>query len=168
LEWKFANYHRTNYIPNPRRNTRLKQNESEDDSKRKLPDEYSLKAVIVSGANREDLVYIPTPDSGYTLKESPVLFTSIGKGYLGYIGDVNGEEEEGKVILTMCNLSRKPDVQYPPATQSKNGEARTKCKVCGKEGNMRKCGQCRIAAYCSRDCQADDWKQHKKECVQPV
>ena len=164
LEWKFANYHRNTYILNGRRNARLKQNENEENSKRKMPDEYCLKAVIVSGAKRDDMVYRPAPET-YDPNESPLLFTSIGKGYLGYIGDVNAEEEQGKVILAMCNLSKSPDVEYPPAARPENGEVKT-CKVCGKEGNVRKCGQCLKAAYCSRDCQADDWKKHKKECVQ--
>lgn len=28
-----------------------------------------------------------------------------------------------------------------------------------------KCGRCRVATYCSRDCQKAAWKMHKKECI---
>ena len=37
---------------------------------------------------------------------------------------------------------------------------------CGKvcEG-LKKCGQCNIKYYCSRECQVKDWKFHKKNCL---
>jgi hypothetical protein len=42
------------------------------------------------------------------------------------------------------------------------------CKQCG---NTRRgtgsgfCGKCKLVFYCSKDCQAKDWKRHKKVCV---
>lgn len=37
---------------------------------------------------------------------------------------------------------------------------------CGKASHsMQKRGRCREALYCSADCQASAWKQHKKVCV---
>ncbi len=28
------------------------------------------------------------------------------------------------------------------------------------------CGRCKRVAYCSKECQTQDWKQHKKACIQ--
>lgn len=74
-----------------------------------------MKAVHVKGARKEDAVYVTTPDSriqshvfapesAHTPDQTPVCFTSVGNGFLGYVGDVNAEEETTWVILTMCNL----------------------------------------------------------------
>jgi MYND finger len=41
----------------------------------------------------------------------------------------------------------------------------SRCIVCSKE-NAKKCAKCMQVAYCSRGCQAQDWKQHKKYCKQ--
>ena len=29
---------------------------------------------------------------------------------------------------------------------------------------LRACGKCHRVAYCSKDCQKDDWRNHKKNC----
>ena len=48
-----------------------------------------------------------------------------------------------------------------------------KCLTCGAlnkpdGGNLLTCSRCNVAAYCSVDCQRQDWKRHKKEeCNQP-
>ena len=39
------------------------------------------------------------------------------------------------------------------------------CRVCGKEGKMLLCSKCKNAKYCSKDCQVQDWKVHKKDCT---
>jgi hypothetical protein len=44
---------------------------------------------------------------------------------------------------------------------------KNKCFKCGKEDTtkfMDNCGACRIATYCSRECQVSDYKRHKKMC----
>jgi len=43
------------------------------------------------------------------------------------------------------------------------------CKVCAKveDGNtvvLKKCAGCKQKLYCSRECQAADWKTHKAIC----
>ena len=37
------------------------------------------------------------------------------------------------------------------------------CDVCGKKGG-KKCGSCGNAIYCSRECQKQDWKNHRSAC----
>jgi hypothetical protein len=38
------------------------------------------------------------------------------------------------------------------------------CRMCD-EKIAKRCGKCMCVAYCSRECQAKDWKEHKKVCV---
>lgn len=43
------------------------------------------------------------------------------------------------------------------------------CKKCGVPGGWREhklsaCGKCQKVQYCGRECQAADWKAHKKDC----
>ena len=37
------------------------------------------------------------------------------------------------------------------------------CRICNKKGS-RKCARCMEARYCSKECQVNDWKVHKKTC----
>ncbi|KAK8812196.1 hypothetical protein WA158_007430 [Blastocystis sp. Blastoise] len=47
-----------------------------------------------------------------------------------------------------------------------------KCQKCGKyeeNGQLyKKCSKCRSVYYCSRDCQVNDWKNHKEHCKAPT
>eukprot|EP00475_Leptophrys_vorax_P021833 TRINITY_DN2966_c0_g1_i1.p1 TRINITY_DN2966_c0_g1~~TRINITY_DN2966_c0_g1_i1.p1 ORF type:complete len:193 (-),score=63.83 TRINITY_DN2966_c0_g1_i1:181-759(-) len=39
------------------------------------------------------------------------------------------------------------------------------CSACGKsEGQMKLCSACKKAAYCSQQCQKNDWPKHKQSC----
>jgi MYND finger len=46
-------------------------------------------------------------------------------------------------------------------------EARA-CRVCGKDGSLKKCGRCESVFYCSIECQRQDWNRHKTECRAPM
>ena len=45
------------------------------------------------------------PRRGVDLLETPVALDPVGSGRLGYVGDVNGEEETDLVILEILGLS---------------------------------------------------------------
>jgi len=66
----------------------------------KLPNSYSQKATFVTGLDKSDAWYTETKSS----TKAAVAFTKVGYGRLGYIGDVNGEEESTLVVLAMCGL----------------------------------------------------------------
>lgn len=40
------------------------------------------------------------------------------------------------------------------------------CLMCGKRDivGLKKCSRCKIAKYCSKECQREDWKRHREEC----
>lgn len=42
-------------------------------------------------------------------------------------------------------------------------DKKPRCRVCQKQP-AKSCARCRDAAYCSRECQVKDWKEHKKHC----
>jgi len=80
-----------------------------------LPTHYSQKAIFLENVPAIDAWYLPDESSNtesyvfpnepvQNLKQTPVAFTSIGNGKLGYVGDVNGEEGSDAVILAMCGL----------------------------------------------------------------
>lgn len=39
------------------------------------------------------------------------------------------------------------------------------CAKCGKEGSSLRCSRCRKVRYCSKECQGQDWKNHKPKCA---
>ncbi|KAF8878364.1 hypothetical protein CPB84DRAFT_1688354, partial [Gymnopilus junonius] len=44
---------------------------------------------------------------------------------------------------------------------------RGNCMTCGKDAqsDLKVCSGCKVAKYCSKQCQKEDWKNHKKECT---
>ncbi|RPA84935.1 hypothetical protein BJ508DRAFT_303325 [Ascobolus immersus RN42] len=38
------------------------------------------------------------------------------------------------------------------------------CNVCGFVNATKKCSGCKTVVYCSRECQKEDWREHKKTC----
>ena len=47
---------------------------------------------------------------------------------------------------------------------SKVGIPDAGCHNCGKIGQLHQCTNCRQVKYCDRNCQKQDWKDHKKNC----
>lgn len=109
LPWKFGSYHRA--IVHLNKSVITDQRLKEDG---RLPAAYSQKAVYLKGVAEGDKVYAPNSESrvqSYVFPpatvdqtEAPVCWVKVGEGWLGYIGDVNCEEESTAVTLAMCNL----------------------------------------------------------------
>ncbi|KDQ08531.1 hypothetical protein BOTBODRAFT_191674 [Botryobasidium botryosum FD-172 SS1] len=109
LPWKKGSYHRTTHFLKPTRSEKLR-------NRPELEQSYSMKALHLKGMRPEDMVYGPTeqsitqslvfaPEQITDFQEAPVVFAKVGKGYLGYNGDVNAEEGSTKVILAMMGLA---------------------------------------------------------------
>ena len=116
LPWKMGHYLRTTFVLNPS----IPQLSSQSAN---LTTSYSMKALHLKGVEAEDVLYAPPteleeeeeeqshvkyhvfpPDTLVDLSNVPVAYTRIGNGFLGYIGDVNSEEESTGVILAMLRL----------------------------------------------------------------
>jgi hypothetical protein len=119
--WKQGSYHRTTFALNPS-NEMVKKNPS-------LTASYSMKALHVSGLAPGDAIYLPTenarlqsmvfaPVAITDRSESPAVQTRVGRGYFGYIGDVNAEAGSTKVILAMLGLLDSPNV---PSVETARG-----------------------------------------------
>ncbi|TGO09306.1 hypothetical protein BTUL_0172g00240 [Botrytis tulipae] len=93
LDWKFGDYTRETYDINKMADLNKKYN--------LMP--YSMKAVSLKNTRPEDRVY-SGPDRDKNL--SPAVFAKYGSsgGRIGWIGDVNGEEETTTLLLAMCGL----------------------------------------------------------------
>ncbi|KAF8061751.1 hypothetical protein FPV67DRAFT_1452635 [Lyophyllum atratum] len=121
VKWKPGSYHRTTFFLNPVHEL-AKANPS-------LLASYSMKALHVKDTPPDVMVYKPTqqsrleslvfsPNPVTILNESPAIRAPIGKGHLGYIGDVNWEAGSAKLVLAMLGLLDPPVVPPPQATPS--------------------------------------------------
>ncbi|KAL1942221.1 hypothetical protein VTO73DRAFT_6285 [Trametes versicolor] len=114
LAWDKGSYHRTTFGLNPAGVP------APLDPSTLFP-AVSMKAVHLKNVPRECAVYLPTPASrlesivhastpitGDKAQESPAVWARIGDGYLGYIGDVNGEQGTTRLTLEMCEVKIQP------------------------------------------------------------
>lgn len=72
------------------------------------------------------------------------------------------------------NIALNKNTTTTSSTSETEGEEKISgCSHCGTaqrftsenpEGKLMKCGGCRVAEYCSRECQKKAWKAHKGEC----
>ena len=80
-----------------------------------LAPSYSMKAIHIARPGEFEAIYSPTdgsriesfvfsPDKIEDLKEASVAFTKVGRGWVGYVGDVNNEAGSQTVILAMLDL----------------------------------------------------------------
>jgi hypothetical protein len=82
-----------------------------------LPKQYSMKADCMwvtsagiyrrsDGARDHSAVFEADPVPSRR-EDIAVAFTACGKGFVGYIGDVNAEQESTHVVLAMCRFAAK-------------------------------------------------------------
>ncbi|KAK1834756.1 hypothetical protein QBC39DRAFT_342776 [Podospora conica] len=91
LTWTFGSYARSTVS--------LSQYYTEIQTRSGLPKSYIQKAQFVKTPDRSPIWY-----AGKNSGEGAVAFAKVRQGRLGYIGDVNGEEESTAVVMAMCGL----------------------------------------------------------------
>jgi len=116
--WKNGSYHRTTHM--------LRTISAPPDSPlgemlnrggNHLAKAYSMKALHIAKPGEFEAIYSPTDESSIEsrvfsptkiedLKEAPIAFAKVGRGWVGYVGDVSNEEESRAVILAMLDLLR--------------------------------------------------------------
>ncbi|KAI9758434.1 MAG: hypothetical protein M4579_003063 [Chaenotheca gracillima] len=106
LEWSKGEYQRTTVHLN---------RDVPQVSKEGLALAYSQKAVFLKGVVQSARLYSPSSDSITEshvfapgpiedLTETAVVFSAVGDGWLGYMGDVNAEDASQPVVVAMCGL----------------------------------------------------------------
>ena len=79
------------------------------------------------------------------------------------------EEFPEEVIKMVSKLVQKTDESKHSANKMKSvsvgcSYCKTQPESTDKNDAFQKCSKCRVAYYCSRDCQAADWPEHKFLC----
>jgi hypothetical protein len=79
-----------------------------------MPKPFSMKVLHVRGARPEEKIFVPTPEatpqslvfpSGpVDQSEAAAVGAKVGKGYLAYVGDVNGEQGSNEIVLALCGV----------------------------------------------------------------
>lgn len=105
LTWTNGDYHRTTFKLNPG----MKHFDTTN-----LASRCSQKALHLANVAFRDSVYLPSQDSRVesavfgpsTVNQSqtPAALAQVGQGKIGYIGDVNMEDETTPVVFGMCGL----------------------------------------------------------------
>jgi len=106
LPWAAGDYHRTTCALNPAM-TLL--------STGGMASSYSQKALHVKNVQHSNAVYLPSSESWTESAvfaplpvddktQAPAAFVGVGEGKVGYVGDVNNEDDTPTVVLRMCGL----------------------------------------------------------------
>ncbi|KAK0213825.1 hypothetical protein IW262DRAFT_1279619 [Armillaria fumosa] len=78
-----------------------------------LPESYSLKSMTLLNVARRHRIYAPSPTSRVEsnvfgpnaipidVNECPCAYGPVGRGWLGYVGDINNEDGSTRVIMAM-------------------------------------------------------------------
>lgn len=107
LPWEAGSYHRTTLYLNQ---------QIIDRPTDRLPSSYNHKALFLKNVDPDTAWYVasdrsvveslvPLPGLGIDLLETSVAFVRVGSGWIGYVGDVNGEEVTSAVVLEMFGLT---------------------------------------------------------------
>lgn len=91
VSWKFGAYHREDFQLS--KAVTLARFAEPNVSR-----EYSMKAVQLKDVTPAAQLYVSAAG------QAAAAFEQVGTGYLGWIGDVNTEEESTQLVLAMCNL----------------------------------------------------------------
>jgi hypothetical protein len=84
----------------------------------------------------------------------------------------DAENAEGRASYELCSDAnvREAILAHGEEEDEETDESgrplpkRRSCWTCGKSAQNR-CTACRVANYCSADCQKRQWKEHKDECA---
>ncbi|RDX50681.1 hypothetical protein OH76DRAFT_1471353 [Lentinus brumalis] len=114
LPWDSGDYYRTTFalnhagIPSPL-------------SSAALVPSFSMKALhlknvapehavyyATTNSRVESLVFAPTKITAQQATQTPAAFAPVGEGFLGYVGDVNGEQGSIRLTIEMCGVRIQP------------------------------------------------------------
>jgi len=62
--------------------------------------------------------------------------------------------------------SQLPGAAGPEKISSQPGQSKLYCEQCKiQQLDLKRCSKCRAVLYCSKACQIENWKMHKRDCV---
>lgn len=106
LPWKYGDYHRSTFFRNPAFRDVLG-----PQLYNSLEESYSMKTLHLKHVPADTRVYVPEassrtqsavfPAAAVDLQQCPAAFAKCGRGYVGYIGDVNNELGSQKLLMAM-------------------------------------------------------------------
>ena len=111
-------------------------------------------------------------NSSLTEEEQNIVYNDYLKRALETITDADivahiGREHmslfQAQTMNTILNLSKCGKINKN-TTPAQLLDAISECAVCNTPTTTR-CSQCNMVRYCSRECQKQDWKKHKKICI---
>lgn len=119
---------------------------------------YRLNVKDATGMTINVSFYLDHGESldGSSLKPGNTIFVRYAKQHFYMDGSVGIRLEYTPSILVL---------PYSMAVIMKAHRAIVKdqCKKCGKRA-CKRCAKCKQTLYCTRDCQKDDWENHKSDC----
>eukprot|EP01041_Mallomonas_annulata_P010919 gene10919-22789_t len=104
----------------------------------------------------------PTVNRHLTIAEGLTVYTPIQSSYISTISTIR--EEGGGFPITELSpnaASYQPSNYYAHPTSS---YTQLPCVVCGAASTTT-CNKCKVAVYCCKDHQVQDFKKHKRQCV---
>lgn len=110
LPWKYGDYHRSTFFRNPAFRDLFG-----SQLYNSLEESYSMKTLHLKHVPADARVYVPEassriqsavfPAAAVDLQQCPAAFAKCGRGYIGYIGDVNNEVGSQKLLMAMLGKS---------------------------------------------------------------
>eukprot|EP01117_Protostelium_nocturnum_P007554 TRINITY_DN2703_c0_g1_i1.p1 TRINITY_DN2703_c0_g1~~TRINITY_DN2703_c0_g1_i1.p1 ORF type:complete len:436 (+),score=157.96 TRINITY_DN2703_c0_g1_i1:159-1310(+) len=99
------------------------------------------------------------------------VLSQLEKLYPRISSDQSAAESLDKIYQSFEELSYLNEYKSLAESSKERGQNAKKVKLlfchnCGNEGADKRCSMCKLVNYCSKDCQAEDWKkEHKSKCV---
>ncbi len=111
-------------------------------------------------------------EGGYLNPNLQYFYEALDTPKASGIGDKVPTEIKSKMKSILADLKEK-GIKNPEGVsgntvfQSPHAfkESPQKCNSCGKSENLLRCTRCEEAYYCGRECQKQDWRDHKHSCV---
>ena len=96
---------------------------------------------------------------GYTMIDFDTKYAKI------IVVFINHKYEAFKTKKAIMKLAKKAIMKQESNYETEKAIMNDICSACGKiEGEKKRCGRCNKTKYCSKECQKQDWKEHKKVC----
>jgi len=75
------------------------------------------------------------------------------------------DTEENDTIPELVTKIEPKNVDDVDFDDEEDPNLRLLCIKCHKNSTTKRCANCKSVYYCSRECQKEDWKSHKRQCL---